>query len=224
MPGIRRKSNFVLGASLALGLGLVGPSQAQSGGVVEKTKHYRFEVVLAPDGLKVYPHGGQDQPLDTSRMSATATFYHPATPKPWFSRPLRPGAAAPGQAPASLDASINLSKVPTRGTRVVFAIAGLPDPAEPTASFTVPFTFTRLPEAAARPAPATITFAKATRADQAAINAQRVCKVSGEALGSMGVPIKVSRGGRATYLCCQGCLKAIQANPDKYLAATTGKG
>jgi hypothetical protein len=108
--------------------------------------------------------------------------------------------------------------------KIAFEIAGLPDPDEPTASFTVPFAPAQPPPAAvaprvARAAPATITLTKATQADQAAINAQRVCKVSGEPLGSMGAPIKVTRGNTNVFLCCQGCVKSVQANPDRFLGA-----
>ena len=35
---------------------------------------------------------------------------------------------------------MNLSKVPAKGAKVVFQVSGLPDPGEPTATFTVPFT------------------------------------------------------------------------------------
>jgi hypothetical protein len=64
-----------------------------------------------------------------------------------------------------------------------------------------------------------LTFRRATAADQPAINAQRVCKVSGEQLGSMGTPIKATRGDRSTFLCCASCEKKLAADPDKYLGA-----
>jgi hypothetical protein len=64
-----------------------------------------------------------------------------------------------------------------------------------------------------------ITVGRATQADQAAVNAQRVCAVTGKPLGSMGAPIKVSRGNRAIFLCCQGCVRTVQAATDKYLGA-----
>jgi hypothetical protein len=66
--------------------------------------------------------------------------------------------------------------------------------------------------------------AKTTAADQRAIAAQRVCAVSGEDLGSMGPPLKVSRGEQSTFICCKGCLKEIQANPDRFLRAAAAPG
>ena len=226
MHATRWKSLATFGFALALSLGLVAASRAHNdpgtaphGGTVEMSKHYQFEVVFAPAGVKVYPTGMEGKPVDATKLSGKATFYHPSSPKPWFDRPLSAAAAISGQAPASLARTIDLSKVPSKGAKVAIEITGLPDPAEPTVSFTVPFVLTQPPAAAARPAPAAITYASATRADQAAIKAQRVCPVSGKSLGSMGMPIKVTRGDRSVFLCCQGCLGKVTANPDQYLGA-----
>ncbi len=57
-----------------------------------------------------------------------------------------------------------------------------------------------------------------SEADRAAVLAQKVCPVSGEALGEMGPPIKVTVKGRDVFLCCEGCRGKIEANPDEYLA------
>lgn len=56
-------------------------------------------------------------------------------------------------------------------------------------------------------------------ADKATLVAfQRICPVTGLALGSMGAPIKVTAGDRTAYLCCAGCEEAFHANPDAYFA------
>ena len=47
--------------------------------------------------------------------------------------------------------------------------------------------------------------------------AQKTCPVSGEELGSMGTPIKVSGAGKTVSLCCEGCRKKFVANPEKYV-------
>jgi len=52
---------------------------------------------------------------------------------------------------------------------------------------------------------------------QAAIK-QLSCPVSGEPLGSMGKPLKVSALGRSFYLCCKGCEKDVKADPKSVLA------
>ena len=55
--------------------------------------------------------------------------------------------------------------------------------------------------------------------DRRLADAQKVCPVTGEALGEMGTPVKVTVKGQAVFLCCDGCKKKALANPDKTLAA-----
>jgi hypothetical protein len=47
---------------------------------------------------------------------------------------------------------------------------------------------------------------------------QLSCPVSGEPLGSMGKPWKVSALGRSFYLCCKSCEKDVKADPKSVLA------
>jgi len=47
---------------------------------------------------------------------------------------------------------------------------------------------------------------------------QKLCPVTGEALGSMGPPIPVTVKGQTIYVCCQECVKTVQSDPDAYLA------
>jgi len=66
-----------------------------------------------------------------------------------------------------------------------------------------------------------------TQADHLQIAVQKICPVTGEALGSMGEPVKVQVGEQVAFLCCNGCQgkelnaehwKTIQTN----LAAAQG--
>ncbi|NOG52793.1 MAG: hypothetical protein HND57_00435 [Planctomycetes bacterium] len=45
------------------------------------------------------------------------------------------------------------------------------------------------------------------------------CLVSGEALGGMGEPINYIIGNRLIRLCCKGCVKSVDTQPAKYMAA-----
>ena len=54
--------------------------------------------------------------------------------------------------------------------------------------------------------------------DLAAVQKQKVCPVSGEALGAMGKPVKVTVKGQTVFLCCSGCEDDLKKDPDKYLA------
>ncbi len=219
---MRRAFFSTLGAALVAATGLASADDGHKhedghkhgaplhGGKVAMTEEYHFEVVLAKDGLKVYPRSHEDKPVDASRLTGTATFYHPNSPRPWFDRKLVPTAASPGQAASSIGTSIDLSKVPA-GAKVGFKVEGLPEPAETTATFTVPF---------AVPTGGELLVVKATKADAKAVAAMKTCPVSKEDLDSMGGALKVSRGEKSTFICCKGCLKEIQANPEKFLSAS----
>lgn len=60
--------------------------------------------------------------------------------------------------------------------------------------------------------------AELTEADRALAMKQHVCPVSGEMLGTMGKPIKVTVKDHDVWICCDGCTKQIQDDPDRYLA------
>jgi len=61
------------------------------------------------------------------------------------------------------------------------------------------------------------SLAKLSPEDRAAAIAQRTCPVTGDLLGEMGTPIKVRVQGRDVFVCCQGCVKKLQKDPQKYL-------
>ena len=61
--------------------------------------------------------------------------------------------------------------------------------------------------------------AKLTPEDRALAEAQKVCVVAKEPLGTMGTPIKVEHDGEVVFLCCEGCRDAFEADPHKYLTA-----
>lgn len=229
-----RMSVMTVAAALFAGAGLMGAAGAQDGhdhagaqhgdahkghdhggakhgGAEAKTKRHHFEAIFSTSGMKLIAHRADHKAIDAMTLAATATFYLPSAPnKPWFRADLKPGRPSADGTAEALELAVDLSKVPASGAKVAFRVSGLPDPSEPTVEFTVPF-------ALAKSGGLTVT--KATKADQAAINQLKVCPVSHEDLGSMGGPLKVSRGGQSMFICCKGCLKQVQADPDKYLSA-----
>lgn len=48
--------------------------------------------------------------------------------------------------------------------------------------------------------------------------AQKVCPVSGEPLGSMGKPIKVTVDGKSLFICCEGCQDPAKEKFAEYYA------
>ena len=93
---------------------------------------------------------------------------------------------------------------------------GPPASSTPTASDATPkadATAAKMPEG----------FEKLSAADQTAALAQKVCPVSGEKLGEMGTPFKVTVKGREVFLCCPSCKEDLEKDPDKYLAKLDAK-
>jgi hypothetical protein len=59
---------------------------------------------------------------------------------------------------------------------------------------------------------------KLPAAEQAAAIAQAACPVSGEHLGQMGKPVKVSAENRTFYLCCDDCKEKVDKDPKAVIA------
>jgi Cu(I)/Ag(I) efflux system membrane fusion protein len=49
--------------------------------------------------------------------------------------------------------------------------------------------------------------------DNRLIEAQKTCPITGNALGSMGLPVKVMIKNQPVFLCCEGCKKQAEADP-----------
>ena len=114
------------------------PAKTALGGILAKTARYQFEVFFYPTGVRVFPKTAAGGPVDVSRTTGVATFYHPNSVRPWFSRPLH---GTSGQTPASLDLAVGLGNAPATGARVTFEVSGLADTADSRATFTVPLEF-----------------------------------------------------------------------------------
>lgn len=182
------------------------PAAAPHGGTLVAADGQQFEAVFARDGVTLYPLTAELQPVDASGLSGKVTLYHPNAPQvSWFAKAIGPVASTAGQKPDALGLKVSLATAPATGARAVFDVQGLDKPVR----LAVPVTF-----AAAAP----LAVAPATVGDKPAIDAQKNCPVSGEDLMAMGGPLKVTQGSRAVFICCQGCLKAIKADPAKYLA------
>lgn len=59
--------------------------------------------------------------------------------------------------------------------------------------------------------------AKLSESDRALAEKQHLCPVSGDHLGSMGVPVNVLVNGQTVFICCESCRDALTETPDKYL-------
>jgi hypothetical protein len=54
--------------------------------------------------------------------------------------------------------------------------------------------------------------------DRAAAEKQRICPVTGELLGTMGKPFKITVQDQTVFLCCPSCEEQLRKTPEKYLA------
>jgi hypothetical protein len=122
------------------------PAKSARGGLLAKSDRHQFEVFFYPTGVRVFPQDKAGAAVDASHLAGTATFYHPNSPKPWFSRPLR-------GTPQSLDLAIGLTNAPSAGVKVAFEITGPSGAADPRATFTVPLEFVPQPTVAHPTAP-----------------------------------------------------------------------
>jgi len=102
-----------------------------------------------------------------------------------------------------------------------FGAGGSPSASKPESASAESKTKTGDPAASKTPAPLTAeeqaNIDKLPPADRAQAMRQRVCPITDEPLGSMGVPIKVELNGRIVFLCCAGCRGDAIKNPDKTL-------
>jgi hypothetical protein len=59
--------------------------------------------------------------------------------------------------------------------------------------------------------------AKLAPEDRAIAEAQKLCPVTDEPLGSMGVPIKLDIKDQPVFICCKSCEKTAKKDPDETL-------
>jgi hypothetical protein len=72
--------------------------------------------------------------------------------------------------------------------------------------------------AGAKDAKAKASLAKLGPEDRRQAEAQGSCPQSGQPLGAMGVPVKITLKGEAVFLCCEGCVEDARADADRTLA------
>jgi hypothetical protein len=59
-------------------------------------------------------------------------------------------------------------------------------------------------------------------ADRKLAEQQKTCPVSGNLLGSMGKPYKMTVKGRVVFLCCDGCKDEVEKDQDSILKKLDG--
>ena len=178
-------------ATAEMALAAAGPhggSLKQSGGI-------QLETVVSQGGIQMYVYDPSGQPVSVSQGRGSASLRVEGNAKRYRYDLLPDGKGG-------LTAPVNLSKIAGRQIEVEVQLVGISAIRGQTIALnevaTVPVSETQLAAAA--------------------IARQKICPVSGKPLGSMGDPVAVDVNGQRLFVCCAGCVNALQADPDKYAA------
>ncbi|QDV78334.1 hypothetical protein [Botrimarina mediterranea] len=173
------------------------------GGQLHAAGAVQLETVVEPGGLRLFAYNAQGQAIDVRNARGVATLQMAGDAKR-YRYDLFPEVRQ-DQSAEALGVAVDLSRIAGQEIDLNFQLAGLVagerQPTQFTASAQVPM----------------------TEAQQvaASIAEQKVCPVSGQPLGAMGKPIPVTIGDKTIYVCCEGCIAKVKANPAKYFAAKT---
>lgn len=177
------------------------------GGQLTTIEPLSFEVVYQPRAIRLYLYGPLPQP-QTARDVTGEIALQLRNDQRATRLALRYVAQPAGQQDY-LAAPVDLSRVKDGDLTATVKLANLPLRNHPGITFAQAVVVS--------PARLQVAMAPLGPGDQAGIARQRVCPVTGAALGSMGEPVKVLVSGQPLYLCCKGCLGKVQSDPEAYL-------
>ena len=166
-----------------------------------------FEIVSLPQEIRVYLYRQMPYPASAQDVRGEVSLQRPYDER--VTRVELRYVAQPADQQDYLSAPVDLSRVKAGDLTATVKLANLPLEKRPGITFAQAVVVSQ-------PRPE-VTLAALDQSDQAGIARQRVCPVTGAALGSMGDPIKVLVGGQPLYLCCKGCLGKVQSAPEAYL-------
>ena len=180
------------------------------GGQVSEAGGSQFEAFYAPQETRVYPYDAQGRPISARGMSGEVIMRVRGNDKE-YRFPLEYTQA---QREDYLVARVDVSRVRDGDMQATFELRGLPSRSVPAARFAQTFALSRQP--------LTVAVTKLTQTDQAGIARQKICPVMDTPLGDHGAPIKLLVGNQPLYVCCKGCIKKVQSNPEEYLRRVGG--
>jgi hypothetical protein len=170
-------------------------------------KPLTFEIVYLPQESRVYLYGVMPHPESAKDVTGEVSLQRPYDER--ATRVALRYVAQPTGQQDYLSAPVDLSRVKDGDLTATVKLANLPLENRPGITFAQAVVLSK--------ARLQVEVAALGPSDQAGIARQRVCPVTGAALGSMGGPIKVLVGGQPLYLCCKGCLGKVQSAPEAYL-------
>ena len=209
----------------------VGPN----GGQLSSAGDFQFEVVYSPNDIHLFVYDARQQPVAVQGTSGEMLMRVKGVEQE-LKFPLGYGQMnnARGQAQEVLGNQVDVSRVRDGDMQITFVVQGLPNQTTPSVQFEQTFALTRqavtVAQHANRSQPmntsqtVTVTVAALTAADQAGVAKQRICPVMDTPLGDHGNPIKLMVGNEPLYVCCKGCIRKVQQNPQAYLAKARQPG
>ena len=161
-----------------------------NGGSLKQSGSYKIETIVTQGGFRMFVYDSKGKPVTVDRGRGTVSVKVEGNAKRYRYDLLPDGKGA-------LTAPVNLSRIAGRQIDADVQLVGI--------------------------TPGKISFAEVATvpASQqqmaaAAIARQKICPVSDKPLGSMGDPVAVDIEGRTLYVCCAGCVNAVESNPAKY--------
>ncbi len=161
-----------------------------NGGTLQMVGTTKIETVIRPKGIMFTLLDAHGKPIATPRATGTLTLKVGENPKE-YKYPL---AVLKNQ---TIGIAVDLSKVEGHVLHMNVELTGVG---------TQPLSFHSMGKVAGG------------LSDAVLISLQGVCPVSGQKLGSMGAPPKVTVKGKPLFICCAGCKGKVEASPDQYLA------
>jgi YHS domain-containing protein len=162
------------------------------GGSLKQTGNLQIETIVSQGGFQMFVYDRAGQPVSVDRGRGTVSVRVEGNAKRYRYDLLPDGKG-------SLTAPVDLSQLAGRQIDVDIQLVEI-------TTNNVTFKEVALVPASEQQRAAT------------AIARQKICPVSGKPLGSMGDPVAVDVKGQKLYVCCAGCVSAVESDPTKYAA------
>ncbi len=171
------------------------PAAGPHGGALKQAGAVQVETIVSQGGIQMFVYDRSGQPVTVDRGRGAASLRIEGNAKRYRYDLLPDGKGG-------LAAPVNLASIAGRQIEIDIQLVGIEALGGQTLSFN---------EIATVPA-------SELQLAAAAIARQKICPVSGKPLGSMGDPVAVNVNGQRVFVCCGGCIGAVESNPAKYAA------
>lgn len=187
--------------------------KAYHGGQLSETKEFCFEVVYRPTETRIYLYDHSQEHLSMRGVSGQATMQIRGNDqvKQFSTKYVAP---KPAGTHDYLSVPVDVRRMRDGDMKMTFVLKNLPSATEPVISFTQTIALSK--------SKSMVTVVPLTDLDRGGVARQAVCPVLGTKLGSHGAPIKLLVANQTLYVCCEGCIAKVKAEPRMYVAKLGG--